>query len=154
MTAAEFRAIGIALFNEAEGWHSALARKLDISSQTIRRWAKDGPPDHAVVLIYEVLGLFPPNKDYPRDEWIVGDGVESDREYIIHLVPPRFSARVVLVESDGTPSPEEGEANTFSGVSFSGPDYTLCEIIWFDPAPKSDADLQHLLLETAKTLAK
>ena len=34
-------------------WQSALARDLDVTDRTVRRWTKDGSPDWADVKIYE-----------------------------------------------------------------------------------------------------
>jgi hypothetical protein len=67
---------------------------------------------------------------------MIGDGVTADgraREYIYHMVSPRFVARVVAVDDDGLPEPEEEPADILSGIVYAANDETmLCEIEWID----------------------
>ncbi len=151
MTAEEFRALGIAFSRGAEGWQTALAKELDVSPRTIRRWAKEGPPEKADELIRSTFNLAP-TLSLPRDEWLIADGIGSDREYIVHLQPPRFSARIASVEYDGEFSPEE-EPVDISGVIYSTDTYILCEFVWFDRPPSGEG-LNELLRASGAAIAR
>jgi len=75
---------------------------------------------------------------WPRDEWIIGDGAGSAREYVYHAAPPRFLARVVMVDDSGAPEPSEKPADVLSGVIYSSDDFVLCEVVWLDEVPPGE----------------
>jgi hypothetical protein len=135
MLSEEFTAASIALLRSAVGWQSAIARRLDVDSRTVRRWLAAG---ETPAWVDEKLQTFMGKLEtlaFPRDEWIVGDSATSDgrrREYVIHTAPPRFVARVVAVDDDGQPEPAEEPADVISGVVYSAGDAVLCELAWID----------------------
>ena len=53
MSPADLRAAGEVLYGER--WQSSLARDLDVTDRTMRRWAHDGPPDTVVAEIDALL---------------------------------------------------------------------------------------------------
>jgi hypothetical protein len=64
------------------------------------------------------------------DRWIVGEAVDTDREFIIHLSYPKFVAK--FTEADEC----EGQDDTVaSGLSFSVGDTTFYDILFFDRPP-------------------
>ena len=139
MTADEFQAAAIALLRSALGWQSAIARRLAVDRKTVQRWLRAGetPP-----WVDEKFAAWTGQADvvaWPRDEWVIGDTVGRDgrrREYIVHLQPPRFAARIVAVDEAGDPEPGEEPADVLSGGVYSSGDYLLCEIDWIDrPSP-------------------
>jgi hypothetical protein len=141
MTSEEFTAASIALLRTAIGWESAIGRRLGVNSRAVRRWLKDGvtPPwvDDKLADLMGSREISP----WPRDEWVLGDGVSADghrREYIVHLATPRFVARVVMCDDDGLPMPDEEPADVLSGTVYvaDASDFDnqtiLCEIEWID----------------------
>lgn len=140
MTNAELRALGLAVWG-AE-WQSPLARAMGVNKRTVARWAAGDTvvPESVSVEIRRVLGVGDAvQPDWPRDEWIVGDGAGGKREYIIHTVRPRFVARVVNVDEEGLPVAGEMPADTLTGVCYSAADSLICEIVWIDPPPTERA---------------
>lgn len=137
MDADKFTATSIALLRSSVGWQSAIARRLGVESRTVRRWLAAGvTPDWVDAKFTELLGatdLAP----WPRDEWLIGDALGADgkrREYIAHIQPPRFIARVVDCDGDGLPTPAEMPADVVSGITYSADEFTvLCEIEWIEP---------------------
>lgn len=126
MTIDEFRAAAIALLRSEVGWQSAIARQLHIAPRTVRRWLHDTDiPDWVEARLAELMDSTAPNTAWPRDEWIIGEGIDRRREYIVHTASPRFIARVVECEVDGLPIQEQQPADAVSGI-------TLCEIVWID----------------------
>ncbi|MBW0366130.1 hypothetical protein [Ensifer adhaerens] len=76
-------------------------------------------------------------------EWQIGSTLADDgtrREYIVHLVSPRFTARVVRVDPfDELPIETEGEADVVNGFVYQIDRRTvLCEIEWDDKTPNAD----------------
>jgi len=147
MTPAEFTTASIAILRSAVGWQSAIARRLGVESRTVRRWLADAAvPPWVDARMAELMGAREAAGPWPRDEWIVGDGVSQDgyrREYVIHVAPPRFVARVVAVDDQGMPEPSEGPADVVSGVVYSTGDSLLCEVDWIDqPEP---GQITHLM---------
>ncbi len=146
MTRDEFAAASIAILRSAVGWQSAIARRLGIDSRTVRRWLAAGEiPAWADAKLAELMGGLAAGP-WPRDEWIVGDALGRDgrrREYVVHLAPPRFAARIVACGEDGTPLPDEQPADALSGAVYSAdPETVLCEIDWIDaPDPGEVAQL-------------
>lgn len=138
----QFQATAIAILRSAVGWQSAIARRLGVEPRTVRRWiaSDDFPPD-----IEARLGTLIGDGDispWPRDEWLVGDALGGDgqrREYVMHLRPPRFVARVVAIDEDGDPEADELPADIVSGVVYQADQETvLCEIDWIDDVPPGE----------------
>jgi hypothetical protein len=155
-TTSEFRAFCLAPFGHE--WQTPLARALGVSPRTVRRWAagRTPIPASAWAELRKIAGADERGlPTWPRDEWIVGDGVDvggARREYIIHAHRPRFIARVVSVDDDDAPTPDEGEADTLTGVVYrAGPGTLLCEILWIDPPPP-EAKLETLLDQASDAL--
>ena len=151
MDAAKFTSTSISLLRSAVGWQTAIARKLDVSDRTVRRWIEaDETPDWVDAKLAELIGATE-IAPWPRDEWLIGDARGGDgkrREYIMHLQPPRFVARIVMYDNDGLPLPSEMPADVISGVVYSTDDAVLCEIDWMDEVPAGE----HVhWLETAAT---
>lgn len=144
MNAKEFTAASIAFLGTTIGWRSAIARRLKVGDRTVRRWLEDDKtPDWVDGKLSEMMGATEISP-WPRDEWVLGDGVTADgrqREYIVHLAPPRFVARIVECDDTGLPMPDEEPADVLSGVVYvadgSDPDSStvLCEIEWIDEVP-------------------
>jgi len=147
MTSDEFTAASIALLRSAVGWQSAIARRLGIDSRTVRRWLAAGEtPAWVDARLAELMGAAD-IAPWPRDEWLLGDAFGADgrrREYLVHLQPPRFVARVVEIDADGEPLPEMQPADVVSGTvyvvdHFVGEHETvLCEIDWIDRPPPGE----------------
>ena len=69
MDAAKFRATSIALLRSADGWQSAIARRLGVESRTVRRWLAQGKtPGWVDAKLGEAIGLGDV-APWPRDEW-------------------------------------------------------------------------------------
>lgn len=136
-----FTATAIALLRTAIGWQSAIARRLGVEPRTVRRWLKTGEvPEWVEGKLAELIGAREEAGPWPRDEWMIGDGVTDgrrQREYIVHLAPPRFIARIVAVDEDGEPEPDERPVDVLSGLVYSSDPYLLCEIAWIDPPPSA-----------------
>lgn len=136
MTPEAFQAAAIAILRSAVGWQSAIARRLGVTPRTVRHWLHSGTvPDWVAKKFAEWIGAAD-IAPWPRDEWLIGDAVGGDgrrREYIYHMQPPRFVARIVACDLDGTPLPEEEPADILSGVVYAADEETLlCEIEWID----------------------
>jgi hypothetical protein len=136
MTPDEFTVTSIALLRSGLGWQSAIAKRLNVDSRVVRRWLKDRHiPEWVEGKLVELTGARDISP-WPRDEWLIGDGITGDghkREYIAHLVPPRFTARIVECDDTG-PCPHEDPADVTSGTVYviNGDDYgetILCEIV-------------------------
>lgn len=150
MTPDELRALGLALYGYE--WQSPLARALGVTPRSVRFWASGQRPVPPP-LVEKIAALTGARDaldrpDWPRDEWIAGDGGGRDLdgarcEYIVHTRYPRFIARIVD-ESGDTPEPR----HETGGVSYSiGADTLLCEFVWIDRPPGPAA--MHRLLEAA-----
>lgn len=127
MTASELKAVGIALFGE--GWQSKLARTLGVAPRTVRRWAAGTVPIPGTIdLALGAKSRIAP--DYP-DEWLVAADPDEEREYIIHLAPPRFIARL-------------GDGGARSGLVMSLSEGDLFDFSWIDPQP-GEEELRRLL---------
>lgn len=135
MSPDEFQTAAIAVLRSAVGWQSAIARRLGVDSRQVRRWVKSGPPPWVAERLADMMGGLGASP-WPRDEWVIGDAVTADgrrREYIVHLAPPRFVARIVACDDDGAPEPSEQPADILSGVVYAADAWTLlCEIDWID----------------------
>lgn len=136
MTPEEFRQASIALLRTSVGWQSGVARHLNIDSRTVRRWLADGDvPGWVDGRMRELMGGTSAAA-WPRDEWVIGDGVSSDghrREYIVHTVTPMFIARIVECDPlSGLPEPDEEPVDVLSETVFSFDDTVLCEFAWLD----------------------
>ncbi len=144
MTHDEFAAAAMALLGRAAGWQSAIARRLGVNDRTVRRWiGSDTVPDWVGERLAELMGAREP-APWPRDEWLVGDGFSvagrgALREYIAHLQPPRFVARIVQTDDDGEPDTLELPADVTSGTVYRADlGLTLCEIAWIDHPEASE----------------
>lgn len=156
MNTAEFEAAAVAITGTAIGWQSKIARRIPsrdgkhVSVRQVQRWiAADRVPEWAEAELLRLMGGTE-RSPYPRDEWVVGEGVTGDgrrREYIIHLQEPRFCARIVEVDDDGIPTPDHEPADVVGGITYQAFEGTvLCEIEWWDQ-PK--AGQVTMLLEAA-----
>lgn len=148
MTADEFTRAAIALLRTAVGWQSAIARRLGVESRTVRRWLADGAtPPWVDENLAELMGGVGPGP-WPRDEWLIGVAIGADsrsRNYVVHLQPPRFAARIVECDDAGLPMPVDEPADVTSGtvyvsdgsgVGFGYGQQVLCEVDWIDqPSP-------------------
>ena len=156
MTADDFQAASIAILRSAIGWQTAIAKRLGIEPRTVRRWiqAAETPAwvDQQLASLMGGVGASP----WPRDEWIIGDGVTQDgrrREYIMHVAPPRFVARIVAVDEDDSPEDDDLPADILSGTVYrADPETLLCEIDWIDtPDPGA---VTHLLEAAADAIER
>lgn len=138
--------------------NSELARRIGVTPRTMRRMLAGEQPilDRTVIALRALFGGGEaPSTDWPRDEWIVGEGPPPDRrEYVIHTAAPRFIARVVAIdELTDRPEPDEEPADVTSGVVYAAGDETLlCEIVWIDPAPADPSALARLIDRAADQL--
>ena len=155
-TVEELRALGLAMFGPS--WQAEMARRLGVSSRSLRRWAAGtAPVPPGIVAEIEALtGLRnEPDPRWRRDEWLVCDGPEDvgghRREYLLRTRPPRFRARVVALGDPGVAAAEEGEADLLGGIVRTDIDQALCEIEWFDPPPVGPG-LARLLADAAAVL--
>jgi len=93
-------------------------------------------PEWAVAKLEELTGLADPVRVLPRDEWCLGDGAPDAhghrREYLTHLRPPMFTARVVELDENATPTAAEYPVNMDSGEVYQNGDMAICEVIWHD----------------------
>ena len=154
MTAADFQTAAIAILRSAIGWQTAIAQRLGIESRTVRRWLVTGEtPAWVDGRIAEMMGGLGPAV-WPRDEWIIGDGVTHDgrrREYIMHTAAPRFIARIVAVDEDGLPEDTDLPADIVGGTVYQAdPETLLCEIEWIDEV--SPGAVTHLLEAAADAI--
>lgn len=125
MTREEFIANGVAWHGSAVGWQPALARALNVRSDTIRKAVKDGPSDGLARALLGLLGDGVPVR-VPA-EWICGDGSDGV-EYLVHTLSPRFFCAVL----------NESEYDDFAHQSDG--DYQvdgqwLCAFHWIDRRP-------------------
>lgn len=136
MTRDEFQTLAIALVGTAVGWQAKIARRLSIEPRTVRRWIEN--EDFPGWALEKLTALSGANEvgPWPRDEWIIGDAWSGDghiRTYITHALEPRFIARVVNVDEDGLPTPNEGHADLLSGTVYAADQDTIfCEVVWID----------------------
>ncbi|MCY4589624.1 MAG: hypothetical protein OXE86_03460 [Alphaproteobacteria bacterium] len=96
-------------------------------------------------------------QDWPRDEWITGEGQPgaggNRREYIVHARSPRFIARAVQVDAEAGVMVDEAPADALFGLVFVASDDThLCEIAWIDLPPTDETELRELLSAAAAAL--
>lgn len=78
------------------------------------------------------------------DRWILGEGVDSDIEYLMHLSEPRFIAKF----ADGVPAPDA------SDLVVDVDDITFFDILWIDQAPTAEADLLALFRQAAAAIVR
>ena len=131
MTTDEFRDTAIARLRSAVGWEAAIARQLRVQPRTVRRWLAGGfIPDWVETKLADLIGKTDPVAVL-RDEWIIGDA-PSGREYVYHARPPRFLARIVMIDDNGRPIASEEPADVVSGVDCANDDYVLAEAVWID----------------------
>lgn len=71
------------------------------------------------------------------DRWIIGEGADSEVEYLIHLSTPRFICKMKITD-------DEGDTPT-NGLSCDlGLGEVLYDFIWLDAQP-SEADMTLLM---------
>ena len=138
----QFRSFGMALFGY--GWQSSVARALNVSSRTVRRWSSGETPVPTTAWeeLQRLAGGDERGKpEWSRDEWLIADG-EDQRQYIIHAIAPRFIARLVETEPDSdTPAAGESDADTLSGITYAADsELLMCEIVWLDAPPQAGHD--------------
>jgi hypothetical protein len=152
MTKDDFITASIAILRTSVGWHAKIAKLLECDHRRIKEWLDKGETpdwvDHKIAELIQLKGSTP----WPRDEWIVGDGVSHDgklRQYVVHTAPPRFIARVVMCGEDQLPHEHEQPVDIDTGTVYTAdgfdPEYTLLlsEIEWIDqPNP---GEVTHLL---------
>ena len=130
-----FKQSACALLRTSVGWQTKIAKKLEVEPRTVRRWVQAGEtPEWVEVKLAQLMGMTSLNTVWPRDEWTFGDTFteRGRRSYIVHLQPPRFVARVVALDDDGSPEKSEMPADIASGVVFTDSSQALCEIAWID----------------------
>ena len=153
LTPEDLRNIAESLGLPAYGWQKKMSQLLSVTDRTVRRWASGEAaiPDWVESELKKAMGVDPSLglTLTSRDEWLIADGGE-EREYIIHTRAPRFCARVVDIDPlEGTPLPDQGNADVISGITYEmGLDCVLCEIAWLD-APPGAASLKRLLSAAA-----
>lgn len=153
MTPTELRAVGLALrLNNSE-----LARRLGLTPRTMRRMLSAESPitDRTIKAVRALMdGPVVQASDWPRDEWIVGEGSPPDRrEYVIHTRSPRFMARVVAIDTiSGHAEPDEDPADIIGGTVYDADESTICEVAWIDPAPSDPVAMLALLERAADQL--
>lgn len=137
--------------------HSEFARRIGMTPRNFFR-ILSGKQAIGPRLAGDILRLFGAadraDREWPRDEWIVGEGPPpARREYVIHTAAPRFVARVVAIdELTDRPEPDE-EPMAPGGVEYqAGPDSLICEIDWIDPAPAEPNALARLMDRAADQL--
>jgi len=82
-----------------------------------------------------------------KERWIIGDSVDGEREFLVHLEQPRFVGRLVETDEEGFPTEE---ADTLTGITLSiRENLVLCEIRWFDAPPAEGGDALVDLLQSA-----
>jgi len=153
MTREELAAIGLASYGPH--WQSPLARAIGTSPRHMRRLVSGESPitDGIAADIRKVLGAADiADPDWPRDAWIVGDGAEQGREYVVHVKRPRFVARAIAVGDDGLPEPGEQPADILTGIVYSGDGYMIAEIVWIDPPPAGPGAMYRLLEQAADAI--
>jgi len=137
MTPAEFQSSSIAILRSAVGWQTAIAKRLGFKDAArVRKWLRGAEtiPPWVEARFAEWTGATA-IAPWPRDEWMIGDAHGGDgkrREYVAHLQPPRFVARVVACDDDGVPEAEEDPADILTGTVYSSDSYVLAEIAWVD----------------------
>ena len=137
MTPEEFTSTSIAILRTVVGWQSAIARRLNVDSRTVRRWLKAGEiPGWVDDRLKEMIGAAD-HTGWPRDEWVLGDIRTENggrREYIVHLQYPRFAARIVTCDENGAAVEKDQPADLVSGVVYQiSPEECFCEIDWINP---------------------
>ena len=127
----EIRAALVAAYGPE--WQGAVARKLGVSSRSVRRWVEAGAfPSRILAELGIDDGRAP--RLFPRDEWILGDGAPLPGggriEYVVHARAPRFVARLALDDDDPPLDP--------AGLVWSGDGYAVGEFCWIDPPPATE----------------
>lgn len=141
MTPDELAAIGRTLTGGAHGWLSRFSAALRVSDRHLRRLLHGTAPITDGIAA-DARALLDADR---ADRWILGSGDRSEGDYLIHLRPPRFIAR--LVDED-----HPGDADTLSGITLSlGEHGLLCEITWLD---EPGANLEALAADAATAVRR
>lgn len=128
MTPDELAALGEACYGAH--WQTPLAAAMGTTTRQVRRWRAGATPIGPRLdgRLRAVLGA----KDWPRDEWIVGEG--QRRDYLVHARRPRFIGACLI----GFP-PEDGKDTlaTAGGYQIPYEDtvFGIYELVWIDPPP-------------------
>lgn len=136
--------------------NSEFARRVPISYRNLTRMLAGTAPilPRTAASISRMFGAGEAApSEWPRDEWIVGEGPPPDRrEYLIHTAPPRFIARVVALDViTDEPEPDEDPVG-LAGVVYDSGDSRLCKFVWIDPAPTDPTALTRLVDRAADQL--
>ncbi len=135
-------------------WQESIATQLGVTKQIVRDWLQDGQiPPWVDVKLTELMGLRGATP-WPRDEWMIGLNVTTKgkpRQYVVHLAPPRFCARVIDCTDHGMPVSDELPVDLSLGiVCRAGPETIFCEFDWIDqPEPNQ---IPHLLKAAANAI--
>ena len=79
------------------------------------------------------------------DEWIIGDGIDGARRYVLHSRHPRFIACVIEIDPDTRTAHEpHTDVHAESLVYRADLDLALGDLQWIDPAP-AGRDLTRLM---------
>lgn len=137
--------------------NSEFARRLGMTPRNFRKLlaGEQAIHDRTIQSIRHMLGSGDaPTGEWPRDEWIVGEGPQPRRrEYVIHTAAPRFIARVVAMDMlTDSPEPDEEPADVTTGIVYEAGDSLLCEVTWIDAAPADPTALRQLLDRAADAL--
>ena len=159
MTPDQFAQTAIALLGTTLDWQTRIAAKLEVTPETVESWMSGTPIPPEIFDKFEALLGLTQILPWPRDEWLIGDSPHPSpnghrREYIFHMMPPRFVARVVACV-DGVVAPEEEPADILSGVTYvahdDGSEETiLCEFVFIDEVKPNE--LTQLLEAAADAL--
>ncbi len=155
MTPTELRALILAsgLSN------SEFARRIPIAYRSLTRMLSGdiAISERMATSISRMLGTGEAaSSEWPRDEWIVGEGPPAERrEYIVHAIAPRFIARVVSMDMlTDQPEPDEEPCDIVSGIVYQAGESMICEIVWIDAAPTDPTALAALMDRAADHLER
>jgi len=104
------------------------------------------PPGRDEVIVMRIPGLLPVEAGFAvntqikePDEWMIGESIDGERQWIVHCRRPRFIAEIV--DDDDKLNPP------FEYQMRSG--QWLCNFYWFDAPPE---DLTILCMETQEAI--
>lgn len=92
------------------------------------------PPGRTEAIVTRIPGLLPVEAGWkveshakPPEEWMVAEGVDGQRQWIVHTAEPRFIAEIVDDDNDSLNPPFEYQTNSGQW---------LCNFTWYDPPPE------------------
>ncbi len=132
----EFISAAQLLVRTSTDWRTEIALHLSVDLEAVETWIRaDETPPWVDAKMTELSALQVPSL-WPRDEWLMGFCPAAnghERQYIVHMAPPRFAARLVDCNEYGIPSVEEEPVDASTGIVYrAGPDTLFCEIDWID----------------------